>query len=199
MRSGLIILTIGILLLACSKEIEKQAPLFDDLGILEYPVTTSSELAQKYFNQGLILAYGFNHEESFRSFEEAARLDTNCAMAYWGMAYVLGPNINLPMDEGVVHTAYEAIQKAISLLDDESQKEKDLVMALSKRYSLLVMEDRTPLDRAYSDAMKNFVEKYPDDLDGGSAFVGVQQCKERDHIRQQSISDHKARQLGRIE
>ena len=89
MRSGIIILFIAILLSACSKETEKQAPLFDDLGTLEYPVTTSSELAQKYFNQGLILAYGFNHEESFRSFEEVARLDPNCAMAYWGMAYVL--------------------------------------------------------------------------------------------------------------
>ncbi len=71
-------------------------------------------LAQKYFNQGIILAYGFNHEEAFRSFQEVARLDSNCAMAYWGMAYVLGPNINLPMDAGVVHTSYEAIQKAIS-------------------------------------------------------------------------------------
>ena len=171
MRSGIIILFVAILLSACSKETEKQAPLFDDLGTLEYPVTTSSELAQKYFNQGLILAYGFNHEESFRSFEEVARLDPNCAMAYWGMAYVLGPNINLPMDDGVVHSAYDAIQEAISLLDDETQKEKDFIMALSKRYSSEVMEDRTPLDQEYSDAMRKFVEKYPDDLDAATMFA----------------------------
>ena len=115
------------------------------LELCNFPITTESELAQKYFDQGVILAYGFNHEEAFRSFEEVARLDSNCAMAYWGMAYVLGPNINLPMDAGVVHTAYEAIQKAISLLDNETQREKDYVMALSERYSAEAVEDRTPL------------------------------------------------------
>jgi tetratricopeptide (TPR) repeat protein len=160
-----------LLFLACSNEQVKQAPLFDNLGTLHFPITTKSELAQKYFNQGMILAYGFNHEEAFRSFEEVARLDSNCAMAYWGMAYVLGPNINLPMDAGVVHTSYEAIQKAISLLDDETQKEKDFVMALSERYSAEVMEDRTPLDQAYSDAMRNLVSKYPDDLDAATMFA----------------------------
>ncbi|MGD8306079.1 MAG: hypothetical protein PVF17_05450 [Ignavibacteria bacterium] len=171
MRSGIGILLIMLVLIGCSTDSEKQAPLFTNLGILDYPVTTDSESAQEYFNQGLILAYGFNHEESFRSFEEAARLDPDCAMAYWGMAYVLGPNINLPMDDAVVHSAYEAIQEAIDLLDDETQKEKDLVMAMSKRYSKEVMEDRTPLDRAYSDAMRKFVQKYPDDLDAATLFA----------------------------
>lgn len=172
MKSGIVIISfILFVLIGCSTKTEKQAPLFTDLGTLEYPITTNSELAQKYFNQGLILTYGFNHEEAFRSFEEVARLDTNCAMAYWGMAYVLGPNINLPMDAGVVSTAYEAIQKAIILLDDETQKEKDFIMALSKRYSNEVMEDRTPLDQAYSDAMREFVEKYPDDLDAATIFA----------------------------
>jgi len=172
MRLGIIVISfIVFVLIGCSTEPGKQAPLFTDLGTLEYPITTNSELAQKYFNQGLILTYGFNHEEAFRSFEEVARLDTNCAMAYWGMAYVLGPNINLPMDAGVVHNAYEAIQTAISLLDDETQKEKDFVMALSKRYSSEVMEDRSPLDQAYSDAMREFVKKYPADLDAATMFA----------------------------
>ena len=160
-----------LLIWGCSKEQVKQAPLFDNLGTLNFPITTKSELAQKYFDQGIILAYGFNHEEAFRSFEEVTRLDSNCAMAYWGMAYVLGPNINLPMDAGVVHTAYEAIQKANSLLDDETQKEKDFVMALSERYSSEALEDRTPLDQAYSDAMRNLVNKYPDDLDAATMFA----------------------------
>jgi tetratricopeptide (TPR) repeat protein len=164
-------LTSLLLLLSCSTKEEKQAPLFDNLGIYNFPITTDSELAQKYFNQGIILAYGFNHEEAFRSFEEVARLDTNCAMAYWGMAYVLGPNINLPMDAGVVHTAYEAIQKAIALLDSETQREKDYVMALSERYSEEVLEDRSPLDKAYSDAMRNLSAKYPDDLDVATMFA----------------------------
>ena len=165
---------IGIILLlifGCSTNQKKQAPLFDNLGTLDFPITTNSELAQNYFNQGVILAYGFNHEEAFRSFEEVARLDSNCSMAYWGMAYVLGPNINLPMDAGSVHTAYEAIQKAITLLDDETQREKDFVMALSERYSAEVMEDRAPLDQAYSDAMRNLANTYPDDLDAATMFA----------------------------
>lgn len=171
MRISMIIFCLATLFLSCSNEQVKQSPLFDNLGTLDFPITTNSELAQKYFNQGIILAYGFNHEEAFRSFEEVARLDSNCAMAYWGMAYVLGPNINLPMDAGVVHTAYEAIQKAISLLDDETQKEKNFVMALSERYSAEATEDRTPLDQAYSDAMRNLVSKYPDDLDAATMFA----------------------------
>ena len=171
MRLSIGIFVVVVLLQACSNKEVKQAPLFDNLGTLDFPVTTNSALAQKYFNQGIILAYGFNHEEAFRSFEEVARLDSNCAMAYWGMAYVLGPNINLPMDAGVVHTAYEAIQKAIKLLDDETQKENDFIMALSERYSMEVMEDRTPLDQAYSDAMRNLVNKYPNDLDAATMYA----------------------------
>ncbi|HEY6436744.1 MAG TPA: hypothetical protein VIY47_09140, partial [Ignavibacteriaceae bacterium] len=171
-----------LLLFGCSTDQKKQAPLFDNLGTLDFPITTNSELAQQYFNQGVILAYGFNHEEAFRSFEEVARLDSNCGMAYWGMAYVLGPNINLPMDASSVHTAYEAIQKAITLLDDETQNEKDFVMALSERYSAEVMEDRTPLDQAYSDAMRNLVNTYPDDLDAATMFAeSIMDCHPWDY------------------
>lgn len=171
MRVRIIIFFLSILFISCSKNTDKQAPLFDNLGTLDFPITTNSELAQKYFNQGVILAYGFNHEEAFRSFEEAARLDTNCAMAYWGMAYVIGPNINLPMDAGVVATAYEAVERAMSLLDDETQREKDYVIALSKRYTNEELEDRTHLDKAYSDAMRELVSKYPNDLDAATMFA----------------------------
>jgi tetratricopeptide (TPR) repeat protein len=171
MKSYHLIVLIALLVCACSTEQTKKAPLFTNLGTLEFPITTSSDLAQKYFNQGVILAYGFNHDEAFRSFEEVARLDSNCAMAYWGMSYVLGPNINLAMDIGVVHNAYEAIQKAISLLDDETQKEKDFVVALSKRYSNEVLEDRTPLDQAYCNAMRELSAKYPDDPDAAAMFA----------------------------
>jgi tetratricopeptide (TPR) repeat protein len=182
MRISLTGLLALILFFSCSTDQKKQAPLFDNLGTLNFPISSNSELAQKYFNQGIILAYGFNHEEAFRSFEEVARLDTNCAMAYWGMAYVLGPNINLPMDAGVVHTAYEAIQKSISLLDDETQREKDFVMALSERYSSEVMTDRTSLDQAYSDAMRNLSNKYPDDLDAATMFAeSIMDCHPWDY------------------
>jgi tetratricopeptide (TPR) repeat protein len=155
----------------CSTTPEQQAPLFTNIGTHNFSITTDSDLAQKYFNQGVIFAYGFNHEEAFRSFKEVARLDTNCAMAYWGMAYVLGPNINLPMDAGVVHTAYEAVQKAVSLLDDETQKEKDFVMALSKRYMKEPPKDRTPLDSAYFLAMRELHQKYPEDPDAAAMFA----------------------------
>lgn len=171
-----------LLTFGCSTKEEKQAPLFDNLGKHHFSITTNTELAQKYFDQGIILAYGFNHEEAFRSFEEVARLDSNCAMAYWGMAYVLGPNINLPMDAGVVHTAYEAIQKAISLLDDESQREKDYVLAMAERYSVEPLEDRTPLDQAYSDAMRNLSNNYPDDLDAATMFAeSIMDCHPWDY------------------
>jgi tetratricopeptide (TPR) repeat protein len=171
MRFSITISSIIFLLFACSQQSEKQAPLFDNLGTLDFPITTNSELAQKYFNQGVILAYAFNHEEAFRSFEEVARLDTSCAMAYWGMAYVLGPNINLPMDAGVVATAYDAIQQAITLLDNETQREKDYIMALLKRYTSEQLEDRTHLDQAYSDEMRKLANKYLDDLDAATIFA----------------------------
>ncbi len=182
MRNSLMGIVLLLLLFGCSTEQKRQAPLFDNLGTHHFRITTNSDLAQKYFDQGVILAYGFNHEEAFRSFEEVARLDSNCAMAYWGMAYVLGPNINLQMDAGVVHTAYEAIQKAITLLDDETQREKDFVMALSERYSAEVLEDRTPLDQAYSDAMRALSEKYPDDLDAATMFAeSIMDCHPWDY------------------
>lgn len=158
-------------LIKCSPDPEKQAPLFDNIGLHNFPITTKSELAQKYFNQGIILAYGFNHEEAYRSFKEVARIDTNCAMAYWGMAYVLGPNINLPMEASVIHTAYEAVQKAILMLDNETQREKDYVMALSKRYTNEKLEDRIQLDQEYSDAMRELTKKYPKDSDAATMFA----------------------------
>src|SRR5919199_1765936 len=73
-------------------------PLFDGVGTLHHPVTTSSPQAQRYFDQGLRLVYAFNHDEANRAFKEAARLDPSCAMAYWGVALTLGPNYNLPTD-----------------------------------------------------------------------------------------------------
>lgn len=171
MRKLLCLLILPLFMLSCNKEPEKKAPLFSDLGSYSLRITTNSSLAQKYFNQGIIFTYGFNHEEAFRSYQEAARLDPDCAMAYWGMAMVLGPNINLPMDSAVVTSAYESVQKAISLLNNETQKEKDWVMALSKRYSKEKTEDRSTLDKAYADAMRELHNKYPDDADISAMFA----------------------------
>lgn len=85
------------------------APLFEGLGNLSYKISTDNELAQKYFNQGLILAYGFNHAEAARSFYYATKLDPECAMCYWAYAYVLGPNYNAGMEDDHYERAYNAI------------------------------------------------------------------------------------------
>jgi len=149
---------------------QRTAPLFENLGSYHYSVTTNLELAQKYFDQGLILAYGFNHREAFRSFKESTIIDTNCAMGYWGMALVLGPNINAPMDDTEIQTAYDAIQKAIDVSDHVSQKEKDFILALSKRYAENPPEDRSPLDEDYSEAMRELTERYPDDVEAAALY-----------------------------
>ena len=149
---------------------QRTAPLFENLGSYHYSITANSELAQKYFDQGLILAYGFNHSEAFRSFNESTIIDSTCAMGYWGMALVLGPNINAPMDDSEIQTAYDAIQKAIAVSDHVSEKEKDFILALSKRYEENPPEDRSPLDVAYSEAMRQLVDKYPGDVEAATLF-----------------------------
>ena len=101
------------------------APLIDGLDVLDFPITTTNIVAQKYVNQGLVLAYGFNHAEAARSFFYASKLDPKCAMAYWGFAYVLGPNYNAGMEPDNYERAYEAIQNAIEISKGSaSQKEK---------------------------------------------------------------------------
>src|SRR5690349_8983936 len=110
-------------------------PLFDDLGAYHHGVTTSNERAQKYFDQGLRLVYGFNHDEAERAFREAARLDPNCAMAWWGVAYALGPNYNLPMAPEQNAKALEAVQKAQALRSRVTELEAAYIDAIAARYS----------------------------------------------------------------
>ncbi|MGR9114541.1 MAG: hypothetical protein ACU85E_02150 [Gammaproteobacteria bacterium] len=138
-------------------------PLYENLGKHHYPVSTSKPSVQRYFDQGLILAFGFNHAEAARSFREAYRIDPNCAMCYWGEALVLGPNINAPMDPAAVPVAYAAVQKALTLSASSTDKEKALIEALSKRYQEQVPADRSSLDQAYANAMREVVGRFPDD------------------------------------
>ncbi len=147
------------------------APRLQKLGDHKFPVTTSSPRAQLFINQGVMLAYGFNHAEAARSFREAARLDPKCAMAYWGMALVLGPNINMPMMLEAEAKAYEMIQKAIALKSIASERERAYIDALSKRYSAEAKPDRNELDRAYAEAMRQLHERYPDDLDAATLYA----------------------------
>ena len=160
---------------ACTKSelesAERTAPLFKNLGNYHYPISTKNSLAQRYFDQGLILAYGFNHAEAARSFSEAAKLDPNCAMCYWGIALVLGPNINAPMNPEALPDARQALQKALALSQNATEKERAYIQALAKRYPSEPVEDRSPLDIAYANAMREVAQRYRDDLDAATLFA----------------------------
>ncbi|ABA58318.1 TPR repeat protein [Nitrosococcus oceani ATCC 19707] len=146
-------------------------PLLDNLGDHHHPVTTSSSLAQRYFDQGLTLAFAFNHAEAIRSFKDAATIDPDCAMCYWGVALALGPNINAPMEAAAVPQAYEAVQKALALAPKANKAEQAYIQALAIRYGPTSGADREGLDRAYADAMRELSRRYPDDLDGAVIFA----------------------------
>jgi tetratricopeptide (TPR) repeat protein len=146
-------------------------PLFEGLGDHSFEITTSSPEAQRYFDQGLMFTYGFNHFEAVRSFEEAARRDEECAMCYWGVALAHGPHINAPMMPDAFEPAYEALQRALELAPEATEREQAYIEALSHRYALDPPEDREPLDRAYADAMRDLVESHPDDLDAATLFA----------------------------
>jgi tetratricopeptide (TPR) repeat protein len=144
------------------------APRLEGLGSYSVKVTTASEASQYFFDQGLRLTYGFNHSEALRSFKEAARLDPNNAMAYWGWALVLGPNINLPMQPEVAEQAFAAIQRAVMLKDKVADVERAFIEALAVRYAPVAPNDRRSLDVAYADAMARMVTNYPDNLDAAT-------------------------------
>ena len=158
-------------------------PLYTNLGSLHHPVSTQSPLAQQYFDQGLRLVYGFNHGEAIRSFEEAARQDPNCAMAYWGIALALGPNINDPGDAAREKAAYEAVGKALSVAQHASDAERAYLDALAKRYSAtgeagggavmmpMPAGDAAVRYQAYADAMVEVARRYPDDLDASTLYA----------------------------
>lgn len=149
----------------------KKAPMLKGLQGIDFRITTNSKEAQEYFNQGMMLAYGFNHAEAARSFFEAARLDSTCAMAYWGFAYVLGPNYNAGMEEDNFERAYDAATKAVALSANASAKEKALIKALAARYAKPAPADRSPLDIAYADAMKKVYDSYSSDPDIGALYA----------------------------
>jgi tetratricopeptide (TPR) repeat protein len=147
------------------------APLFNDLGDFHRPISTQSELAQRYFDQGLILSYGFNHAEAYRSFKEASAQDPSCAICAWGEAYVLGPNINKPMDDADVPAAYEASRRALANAPNASAVEQALIQALAERYASEPVADRAALDLAYANAMREVAAAYPDDVDVQTLFA----------------------------
>ena len=146
------------------------APRLQNLGAHTFVVTTRSRQAQRFMNQGVNLAYAFNHAEARRAFREAARLDPNLAMAYWGQALVLGPNINASMEPNEEPQAFELIQQAQALRMRASVRERAYIDALAQRYSGKA-EDRRPRDEAYAAAMRKLHERYPNDLDAAMLYV----------------------------
>ncbi len=140
-------------------------PLYPDLGSWTHKVTTSVSKAQHYFDQGLRLTYAFNHDEAIRAYREAARLDPKCAMAWWGVAYAAGPNINLPMDDAHAAIANQAIAKARALAPHASTAERAYIEALSVRYSTAPKASRAELDSGYAKAMRKLAARYPNDAD----------------------------------
>ena len=137
--------------------------LLPGLGDWRHSISTRVSRAQRFFDQGLRLAYAFNHDEAARSFEEAARIDATCGMCWWGVAYAVGPNINLPMTAEAEQRALDAIRKAQRLAT--SPRERAYVDAMARRFDEPVGADRAARDSAYATAMRDVAQRFPDDLD----------------------------------
>jgi tetratricopeptide (TPR) repeat protein len=144
------------------------ATLLDGLGDYSMPVSSSVPEVQQWFDQGLMLTYGFNHEAAERSFLKAAQLDPECAMCWWGSSLVLGPNINAAMDPSANEAAYDRLQRALALAGNATERERAYINALSARYAEQASDNRSILDRAFAEAMREVAEKYPDDLDAAT-------------------------------
>ena len=148
-----------------------ETPLYQNLGTLHYTITTRSDMAQQYFNQGLRLTYAFNHDEAIKSFKQALKHDSTCAMCYWGIAYALGPNINLPMDTSLVQPAWEASYTAARYSTKVTPKERAYIDALAKRYSADPATNRASLDTAWARAIGQVSRQYPDDDDAVALYA----------------------------
>ena len=142
---------------------DTEPPIWAGLGSVTYKITTANERAQAYFDQGLRLAYSFNHGEAQRAFRVAQKLDPDCAMCFWGEALVLGPNINLPMQEDAIAPAFAAVQKAKALAAKAGPREQALITALALRYGSDPKVARAPFDAAYAAEMAKVAAQFPDD------------------------------------
>jgi tetratricopeptide (TPR) repeat protein len=146
------------------------APRLQNLGVHTFPISTRNDRAQLFMNQGVNLAYAFNHAEAARAFAEAARLDPASPMAYWGHALVLGPNINATMNPDDEPKALELVKKAVALKGNATARERAYIDAVVARYTGKP-EDRARADRAFADAMRKVVQAFPDDLDARMIFA----------------------------
>jgi len=147
------------------------ATLLQGLGNYHRPITTSKPEAQRWFDQGLMLTYGFNHDAAERSFLKAAEIDPECAMCWWGAALVLGPHVNATMDPANNAKAWMRVQKATSLAAKAGAWEQAFIQALTARYAENAPSDRAPLDLKYANAMDALTKRLPDDLDAATMYA----------------------------
>ena len=168
---ALISLCAGAMVSIAATKNEPPPRLMPGLGDVHHPVSTKNREAQQFFDQGLKLVYGFNHDEARRSFQRAAGLDPKLAMAWWGVALTLGPNYNLPVDLEREKAGYDAVQRAVSLQENASEPERAYINALTVRYSNDPHVDLHALDRAYKEAMGKLAARYPDDLDAVTLYA----------------------------
>jgi len=162
----------SMLTLAGSNLDAAKEPLYEGLGSYSRKITTDSPEAQRYFDQGLGFLHGFNHRAAIRAFQQAAKLDPKCAMAHWGVALACGPHINFTaVPPPAAELAWKEISLALENAANASPVERALIDALAKRYANPQPEDRSGLDRAYADAMREVWKKYPKDPDVGALFA----------------------------
>src|ERR1700730_6006478 len=140
-------------------------------GTVHHPVKTSNPEAQRAFEHGMAIDYGFNHNQAEKCFQRAAELDPNMAMAYWGIALVLGTNYNSPVDAEREKQAYDAIQKALELSTKGPANERAYIEALTKRYTDESNPNYEQLEMAYNDSMRALYQRYPADLDAATLFA----------------------------
>lgn len=149
----------------------KPPVLMSGLGEHHHTISTKNPEAQRFFDQGFTLVFAFNHEEAARAFRRASELDPQSAMAFWGLALALGPCINLDVDPPHEKAAYEAVQKALSLVPGATERERAYIQALATRYSSDSKVDLRKLDAEYASAMRELSKRYPDDLDAATLYA----------------------------
>ncbi len=158
--------------LAMCDVLAAKEPLYDGLGSYSRKITTDSPEAQRYFDQGLAFLHGFNHRAAIRAFQQAAEIDPRCAMAHWGLALACGPHINLTVvPPPAAELAWKELNLARKNADYASPVERTLIDALGKRYANPQPADRSGLDRAYANAMRDVWRNFPNDPDVGALFA----------------------------
>ena len=178
-RAAFWIAPLGMLLISPARTSAQQPPAqtavsactAPGFGSVHHAVKTNSAEAQKMFDRGLALDYGFNHNQAQRCFQRAAELDPKMAMAYWGIALVQGTNYNMPVDADGEKRAYSAVQTALALSAGGPSNERDYIHALATRYTDAPNPDYDKLEAAYHDAMRELYKRYPDDLDAATLFA----------------------------